>query len=40
MVLTMSNTYGGLHFGQKDIAATRIEIVPTDEPVMWKIKVT
>ncbi|MCP9463226.1 MAG: neuraminidase-like domain-containing protein [Nitrospira sp.] len=37
MVLAKSNTYGGLHFGQKDVAA---EIVPTDQPVVWRIKVT
>lgn len=40
MVLAKSNTYGGLHFGQKDVAAAGVEIAPTDLPVVWKIKVT
>jgi hypothetical protein len=40
MVLAKSNTYGGLHFGQKDVATAGLEIVPTDEPVVWKLKVT
>jgi hypothetical protein len=40
MVLAKSNTYGGLHFGQKDVAAAGVEIVPTDQPVVWKVKVT
>ena len=38
MVLGKSNTYGGLHFGQKDVAG--VEIVPTDQPVVWNVKVT
>jgi len=40
MALAKSNTYGGLHFGQKDVAAAGIEIVPADPPVVWKIKAT
>ncbi|MDY7791695.1 neuraminidase-like domain-containing protein [Burkholderia ubonensis] len=40
MVLAKSNMYGGLHYGQKDVAASGVDIVPTDEPVIWKIKVT
>lgn len=40
MVVAKSNTYGGLHFGQKDVAASGIDIVPTDPPVVWKVKVT
>lgn len=40
MVLVKSDTYGGLHSDQKDVAAASIEIVPTDQPVVWKIKVT
>ncbi|WP_367025571.1 neuraminidase-like domain-containing protein [Methylococcus sp. ANG] len=40
MVLAKSNTYGGLHFGQKDVAAAGVEIVPTDQPVVWRVKVT
>jgi len=39
-VLAKNNTYGGLHFGQKDVAAAGIEIVPTDPSVVWKIKIT
>ena len=37
MTLAKSNTYGGLHFGQKDVAAAPVEIVPTDPPVTWRI---
>jgi len=40
MTLVKSNTYGGLHFGQKDVAAAAVVIVPTDPPVTWKITVT
>ena len=40
MVLAKSNTYGGLHFGQKDVAAAGVEIVPTDQPVVWRVNVT
>jgi hypothetical protein len=40
MVLAKSNTYGGLHIGQKDVAAAGVEIVPTDQPVVWRVKVT
>jgi hypothetical protein len=31
--------YGGLHFGQRDVAAAGVEIVPTDGPVAWRVKV-
>jgi len=40
MTLTKSTTYGGLHFGQKDVATAAIEIVPTDPPVTWVIEIT
>lgn len=40
MVLAKSNTYGGLHFNQKDVTAAGVNIVPTDLPVAWNIKVT
>jgi hypothetical protein len=32
--------YGGLHFSQQDISAQPIEIVPTDAPTKWRIKMT
>ena len=40
MVLAKNNTYGGLHFDQKDVAGAGVEIVPTDPLVAWKLKVT
>lgn len=40
MVLAKSNTYGGLHFGQKDVAAVNVTVGPTDQPIVWKVKVT
>ena len=40
MVLAKGKTYGGLHFDQKDVAAASVEILPTDQPVAWKLKVT
>ena len=40
MVLAKSDTYGGLHFGEKDVVANGIEIVPTDAPVVWRVTVT
>lgn len=40
MTLVKSKQYGGLHFGQKDIAAAGIEMVPTDPPASWSIRMT
>jgi len=40
MSLVKSNTYGGLHFGLKDVSAASVQIGPTDPPVTWKIRVT
>jgi hypothetical protein len=37
MTLSAVNQYGGLHFSQKDVG---IEIVPTDPPVKWQVKMT
>lgn len=37
MTLTPINQYGGLHFSQKDV---EIEIVPTDLPIKWQLKMT
>jgi hypothetical protein len=34
------NQYGGLHFSQEDISAHPIDIVPTDPPTKWQIKMT
>ncbi len=38
MTLAPVNQYGGLHFSQKDNLG--IELVPTDPPVKWQIKMT
>ena len=35
MTLAPVNQYGGLHFGQKDVA---IEIAPDDPPVTWRLE--
>jgi hypothetical protein len=40
MGLVRSNTYGGLHFGQKDVTAAGIEISATDPPSKWNMKIT
>jgi len=40
MALAPVNQYGGLHFCQKDVSALGIEIVPTDPPVKWQLKMT
>ncbi len=40
MSLSPSDTYGGLHFSQKDVSAAGIKIVPTDPPLCWKVKVS
>ena len=40
MTLVKSKQYGGLHFGHKDIAAAGIEMVPTDPPASWSIRMT
>jgi Tc toxin complex TcA C-terminal TcB-binding domain/Neuraminidase-like domain len=40
MTLVKSKHYGGLHFGQKDIAAAGIKMVPTDPPASWSIRMT
>ncbi|MBO9382421.1 MAG: hypothetical protein J7482_08160 [Roseiflexus sp.] len=38
--LTRVNEYGGLHFGEKDVSASRITLVSTDPPVTWQLKMT
>ena len=40
MTLAKSNTYGGLHFAQKNVGAADLEIVPYAPPLAWRIKVT
>lgn len=40
LTLSKNDTYDGLHFGQRDVAATGLAIVPTDPPVTWRIEVT
>ena len=40
MTLVKSKQYGGLHFDQKDISAVGIEMVPTDPPARWSIRMT
>lgn len=37
MKLTPVNQYGGLHFGQRDVA---VEIDPTAPPVTWQLQMT
>jgi hypothetical protein len=32
--------YGGLHFGEKDVSALGIKVVPTDPPVLWQLQMT
>ncbi len=34
------NQYGGLHFNQRDVTTLGIEVVPTDPPVTWQLKMT
>lgn len=40
MTLVRSKTYGGLHFGAKDVVDAALEIVPTDPPATWRIRMT
>ena len=40
ITLTLGSPYGGLYFGQKDVATVRIRIVPTDPPVRWQLSMT
>jgi AAA ATPase-like protein len=40
MTLARVSQYGGLHFGQKDVAAAGIRIVPTALPVKWQLRMT
>lgn len=40
VALTRSTQHGGLHFGQKDVLAAGIEIVPHAEPVTWSLRMT
>jgi hypothetical protein len=39
MTLERSNTFGGLHFDQKDVSASAVAIVPTAQPETWRIEV-
>jgi hypothetical protein len=38
MTLAPVNQYGGLHFSQKDVASLGVEVVPTDPPVKWQLR--
>ena len=40
MTLAQLNKYGALHFSQKDIPALGVEMIPTDPPVKWRLKMT
>jgi hypothetical protein len=40
ITLAPLDRYGGLHFGQKDAVALGIEVVPTDPPAKWQLKMT
>jgi hypothetical protein len=34
--LAKLSQFGGLHFGQKEVSAEGIEIIPNDPPVTWQ----
>ena len=34
------NQFGGLHFGQKDVSAAGVEVLPYDPPIMWQLRMT
>jgi hypothetical protein len=38
--LARVNQYGDLHFRQEDVSAQSIEVMPTDAPTKWQIKMT
>ena len=40
LVLKKSDTYGGLHFNQKDVTTAGVEIVPTAPTAVWKFTIT
>jgi hypothetical protein len=40
LTLTPIDPYGGLHFSQMDTSALGIEVVSTDPPVKWQMKIT
>ncbi len=40
MTLVQADQYGGLHFNQKDVSAMGVEIVPSDSPVKWQLRMT
>lgn len=40
MALTPLKQYGGLHCAHKDIADQSIEIVPTNQPIKWHLKMS
>lgn len=40
LTLSPVNQYGGLHFNQKDVSTFGVEVVPTDPPVKWQLKMT
>jgi hypothetical protein len=40
MTLAKSNAFGGLHFGQKEVVAAAVRIVPHAPPATWRIRVT
>jgi hypothetical protein len=40
MALAPVDTYGGLHFSQKDLAAMGIQVLPASSPVEWRLVMT
>jgi len=38
VTLAQSSTYGGLHFGQKDVSGAVVTVRPSDPVVKWRIK--
>jgi hypothetical protein len=39
MTLGVSETYGGLLYGEKDVGESSVEIAPEAEPVTWRIAI-
>lgn len=35
--LARVNQFGGLHFGQKDVSASDVQVVHTDTPLIWRL---
>jgi hypothetical protein len=40
LTLAPVDQFGGLHFSRKDVPDVGVEVVPTDQPVKWQLKMT